>query len=98
MCIPAHVQMVSITKPKDAEMRLKWKLECMNVSKECGKNAKKVFSESKCQGNFVKSKLHEKQVIDKMRMYLNGSKTLNNAEDIGKTLKENEAHKGIEMV
>ena len=98
MCIPAHVQMVSITKPKDAEMRLKWKLECMNVSKECGKNAKKVFSESKCQGNFVKSKLHEKQVIDKMRMYLNGSKTLQTDDVIRNNMKEKEENKEIEMV
>ena len=98
MCIPAHVQMVSITKPKDAEMRLKWKLECMNVSKECGRNAKKIFSESKCQGNFVKSKLHKKQVIDKMSMYLNRSKTLNTDDVIGQNLKENEENKEIEMV
>ena len=70
MCIPDDIEMVSEIKPKNAEKRLKWKLECMEVSKRCAQNAQKIFFDSKCNGNFMKSALHNTKIIKEMKKYL----------------------------
>ena len=81
MCIPEDIEMVSEIKPTNSEMRLKWKLECMNVSKLCGQNAKKVFLNSNCKGNFVKTSLNNNANIKAMNEYIKENK--------GKKLEEN---------
>lgn len=81
MCIPEDIEMVSEIKPTNSEMRLQWKLECMNVSKLCGQNAKKVFFASKCNGNFTKTCLNNNANINAMNEYIKENK--------GKEIKEN---------
>ena len=47
MCKPSDIDMVSETKPKDSNLLLKWKLDCLELSKQCCDNAKLIFEATK---------------------------------------------------
>ena len=66
--------MVTETKPQESNMLLKWKMDCMDVSKKCCENAKIIFQNSKCSGNFNKTCLQSNKNIIQMEKYLQDSK------------------------
>ena len=77
MCKPSDIDMVSETKPKDSDLLLQWKLDCMVLSKQCYENAKLIFEATKCSGNFTRTSLYTKKHIEIMEAYVNDSKEYN---------------------
>ena len=70
MCKPLNVDMVDEKKPKDSKVLLQWKLDCLELSKKCYENTKKIFKESKCSGNMTNTSLHTNKNISKMKEYI----------------------------
>ena len=44
--------MVSIEKPNDKTKLMEWKMDLEVLSKKCCENARKIYVEAKCHGNF----------------------------------------------
>ena len=69
-CKPEDIEMVSIDKPNDKTKLMAWKLDLENVSKKCCENARKIFVDTKCTGNFNRTGLQSVKNYKPIDTYL----------------------------
>ena len=74
MCKPENIPMIS-EKPSDPKLLMTCKLDCSQISRLCSDNARIVYSNASCIGNYNKTSLHQTKNIQKISTYLKTSVT-----------------------
>ena len=72
-CLPDGVPCVC-DRPTVTEELIQWKIECQELSKKCAVNARKIYEDAGCSGNFTKSALCNKQNNMMMNKYIQKQK------------------------